>query len=276
MPKIKDDLYRNIHVSISEFVLIAMGVFKLKYLHIYSKVDLDYILNWVTLINIKADLELLSKMFIEGDEPPLKSSHSLGYRTYKKMRESRPLLTKGFQSDNNKFIASEILGIVQIKSILNTIKKHHKDIFPASIEGERSSIENSKDTYNFSELVKCLYQNTDVKDIIFIPLIQSMFDDMDEKNGIKKEPTMEKNSSLLKETLSPMLQFVIECSTEPTFQHSHINNKGEQLTKFKEETVSSIIALSKKKKVEGVKSKTITIGLSKTKCEHIFDIIQKN
>ena len=68
---------------------------------------------------------------------------------------------------------------------------------------------------------------------------------------------------------------MIECHSEPTYQHSHINNRGKSVKKFKSATVENIIELSVKKGLEGIKNLKPTKGLNKTQVEYIFDFIQK-
>ncbi len=218
MPKIKNEVYININVSISEFVLIVIGFFDLNNFHRYRKIDQDHVFNWAYLIAVNADLKLLNKISRkEVDEPKRGNSLWFHYRRYKLIQENSSLLTSGFKEQIDKLTRGDLFALEQLKCLLSTLKKNHEDFFPASIKGKTSHIDDSEDIYNLSELVECLYNNIDITGVKFIPFIQSIFNTLD-KNSNTIYSESDNNDGYVKiDTLPNILQLMIKVSGDDQF-----------------------------------------------------------
>jgi|GEM_PF-3763988 len=127
--------------------------------------------------------------------------------------------------------------------------------------------------YKVKNILDWMIKNIDLDDIkrLLPEWVHSYFESHHEPTLLMKD-----NSSIKVDELSQIMQFMIECQQEATYQHSHITNKNEQLSKFKKDTVPKIVELSKQKKLTHIKNLKPYDGLTKTQVEYIFDFIQKN
>ena len=126
--------------------------------------------------------------------------------------------------------------------------------------------------YKVKNILSWLAENTDLQDLkkLLPSWVVEYIDDYNAPSIL-----LEGNKALRIEQLSPIMQFMLECQQEPTYQYSHINNQGEQLSSFKIDTVTKIIKLSKQKPLTHIKNLKSFNGLTKTQVEYIFDFIQK-
>lgn len=273
MASIKDKLYRNLSVTIDEFTLLAIGYFDFNNFHKYQTKDLNYVLESALLIYFNADIELFKKALKEG-KVFTNTKQNLMFKVYKRRQENFNLITIDFFRHCERFLSSDLLAVEQLRRLLNDLKEYHKDVFPVSIKGKASSIQPCEDTYNMQELIMCLYKNTNVTDIKFSPYFQSAFSDLDKTNDTVDSESDNKDGYVKIDTLPLDMQFIIECHSEPSYQHSHVYNKEKQLTSFKDDTVLKMIELSKKRKLTHIHQRKQLSGLPKTKVDNIFDFIQ--
>ncbi|MGK0272958.1 MAG: hypothetical protein ACI88H_003634 [Cocleimonas sp.] len=276
MASIKYNLYRDLNVTTREFILLAIGYFDFNNFHIFKREDLNYVFDLAYLTYVDADINLLKKQLQEEKEGKTNSQTKEDYKfkRYKETQESVSLLTSGFLERCNGFQKSDLLAVHKLHRLLNNLKKYHKDHFPASIEGKASHINSWEDTYNKYELIICLYENTHVTDIKFSPYFEAIFKNLDKNNDAINTESDNQDGYVKIDTLPLDMQFIIECHSEPSYQHSHVYNKEKQLTNFKDDTVLKMIELSKKRKLTHIHQRKELSGLPKTKVENIFDFIQ--
>jgi len=277
MPEFKNAL--NINVSISEFLLLSVGVFSFREFHKVRKVDLDFVLDWAALIGGRADLDLLHRRFngkADSTEEYNAVQHN-HFSIFKRVKENEVLLTSGFYENCfSKKTTADLSAIYKISELFSVLKKDPQYTLPTPIKEGKSKVEGKREVYNLIELAEYLDKYIDVSDVKFIPLIRSLFTQPYEY----KKPTIPENDNIkgyIKiNTLPEIMQFMIECSAEPSYQHSNINNKDKALKKFKSDTVTKIVELSLSRSLTHLQNKKLSNGISKTKAEYVFDFIQKN
>jgi len=78
------------------------------------------------------------------------------------------------------------------------------------------------------------------------------------------------------DTLPKIMQFMIECSQDLSYQRNNMTNKSKQAKIFKDEKVNELFDASKRMGFSHIKAKTVCKGISHTALKYIIDFIQKD
>jgi hypothetical protein len=275
MAKLKDKTHAEKRLGIIEFGLLVTGIFHFDDFHKYTLDDLKYCLN-------ELHLSLYEKAIFTNYVPNNNRNNSGNYvsefqlnlRVFNQQKITKNYLTAGI------FIRLEKLPQEQKKNIKNFIAlienqaRTSPSNFPLSIRHHSSQTDSRNAVFALNELCKWTNESMDLEDITIADWFKEY-----QKNHKAIENNAEygtKDGYIKIDTLPKIMQFMIECFNEPTFQHSFISNKELPTKTFKPQITEQLNPLAVKRGFTYTKQNTQYKGIAPTKLEYIVDLIQKD
>jgi len=287
MPKMKKNKHLEQKVNTTEFVFLITGIFDFDFSYRYTPLDLKYALNelWLSQFNI----ELLKKHKPSTTPLKIRSNNdiNLQIKIYEEQQRSTFKITSGLKKSldtlslDNKNSIRELLAIISIQS------KKHFDSFPAPIKYQKTKTDEKAAVYNFFDLTKWIDESIDFSDIPLTTYMKNVFT-IFEENRYQKNLLKENQTKLLKEnerdgyieidTLPKIMQFMIECQQDPTFQKNSVLNKTKHEGVSKNDMVKLLSKASVTRGFSHTRNKKAGEfeGLSNTVLGYFYNFIQND
>jgi hypothetical protein len=279
MFELKENLYIDQNVSIEEFTLLVNGIFIFNDFHKYQKHDIVFCYEFLrnklhaTYLFLDKSEILISKKVT----PLLNLSNEEGEQrlnALNNMKESN--LCSGLLSRLKSLATEERENIISLLEFLNRQKELNNHNFPTQGIYVKSQINKGVPAYKLGELIDWLKNNFNLNSGHGLPLT-----DWAKSLSFPQEPSVQEKDSLYdgyikKENLTKIMQFMIECSQDPSYQRKHITNNMKQAKIFKDEKVKELLEVSKKKGFSHIITKQEVKGISPTALGYLIDFIQND
>lgn len=280
MFELNKDLYTKQKTSISEFVFVINGILNLSKFHEYTKGDIEYCHNF---IKNKLDIKYPFMAFEEAI-----AAHKVNSGDKRSFDDKMSALQK--ENDNRKtryfpdiISKLEVLtdeqknNICSMITTLKNFKRTNFNGFPTMGFGITSTINEQHYAYQLGELITWINENIPLTQDHGLPLT-SWANEM--LTPPQKTANRENNSTLDGyveiSTLPKIMQFMIECYQDSSFQQSSMENNSKQVSIFKSEKVDKLYEISKQKRMTHTSNRKKQKGISPTALKYIINFIQKD
>jgi hypothetical protein len=283
MFELKENLYPDQKVSILEFTLLVNGIFEFNDFHNYTKQDLDLCNSFLKNELHKSYKYLKSTEVLDSKKvlPHLNRRNSVSKedKESKLSRLNEVAKRSVFPNLLNRLESLTNEGKENIADMLDHLMKCERlnfNDFPTKGYGVKSLIDNTEYAFKMRDVMEWLRSNFNLQSNHGLPLTEWA-----KRLSSQHKTELQENDSTYDgyikiDTLPKIMQFMIECYQDSSFQQSSMENNSKQVSIFKSEKVDKLFEISKQKDMTHTSNRKEQKGISPTALKYIIDFIQKD
>jgi hypothetical protein len=279
MFELKERQYQEQIVSIFEFTLLLNGMIFFNDFQKYSETDLGFINHF-----LRQEMDENYKFLMVTEVAKIKLK--------KKFVTKTPAEREKILKDKNEFETSdccpemlsrleklsneEKVNICNMHKFLLKSEEQHYNDFPTRIDSVEPLIDVNNNAYRLGELLNWLTSNFDLDKPHGLPLAEWVRNLLFPPETLHHENVSTYDGYIKIDTLPKIMQFMIECYQDSSFQQSSVENNSKQVSIFKSEKVDKLFEISKQKGMTHTSNRKEQKGISPTALKYIIDFIQKD